>query len=50
MGNGYFEFENYVPAKEMLLKKCISRKFSKKSQSNQGYTEYPSKKLMRKER
>ena len=24
MGNGYFEFENYVPAKEMLLKKCVS--------------------------
>ena len=24
MGNGYFEFENYMPAKEMILKKCAS--------------------------
>ena len=24
MGNGYFQFENYLPAKEMRLKKCIS--------------------------
>ncbi len=24
MGNGYFEFDSYVPAKEMKLKKCIS--------------------------
>ncbi len=24
MGNGYFQFENYLPAKEMRLKNCIS--------------------------
>ena len=24
MGNGYFEFVSYTPAKEMRLKKCIS--------------------------
>lgn len=24
MGNGYFQFDSYVPAKEMKLKKCIS--------------------------